>query len=127
MYILLVDDVPLIGRIIGQEIEALGRQLLQALDALDADELLRNHGDRIELILLDWNLPEMDGLQYLQRLKQSAKHKNIPVIMLTAEHERTNVVQAIKAGACDYLVKPFSRELLNERIKNALEAGGRNG
>ncbi|WP_248929669.1 response regulator [Paenibacillus hamazuiensis] len=120
MYILLVDDIPLIGRIIRQEIEALDRKLLHALDGIEAKDLLVRHASQIELILLDWNLPEIDGLQFLKMLKSHPSYKNIPVIMLTAEDKRPNVIQAFKAGASDYLVKPFSREDLGQKIMKAL-------
>jgi two-component system, chemotaxis family, chemotaxis protein CheY len=120
IYILVVDDIPLIGRMINHEIEKFGRSILQALDGKEALELLKKHRDKIELIFLDWYMPGMNGLQLLEIIKSDSRFQHIPVIMLTSESKKSNIVQAYKAGICDYMVKPFSVEDLHKKMLKGL-------
>jgi DNA-binding response OmpR family regulator len=73
-----------------------------------------------DLILLDWNMPNMDGLTFLKTIKADDTFKNIPVIMVTSESEKTRIIEAIKAGAVNYVVKPFSKEVILEKIQTVL-------
>jgi two-component system chemotaxis response regulator CheY len=119
-YFLVVDDIPLIGRIINNEIVKFGRSILQALDGLEALDLLKRYHDKIDLIFLDWYMPKMNGLQLLEIIKRNSTYKDIPVIMLTSENKKENIIQAYKAGACDYLSKPFSGADLHKKMMNGL-------
>jgi two-component system chemotaxis response regulator CheY len=120
MCFLLVDDIPLIGRIINNEIIKYDRSFLQALDGKEALNLLSKHHDKIELIFLDWYMPGMNGLQLLEAIKSDSKYQHIPVIMLSGENKKSNIVQAFKAGICDYLIKPFSPEDFHKKMMNGL-------
>jgi two-component system chemotaxis response regulator CheY len=120
MCFLLVDDVPLIGKMISSEIVKYDRSFLQALDGKEALNLLSRYHDKIELIFLDWYMPGMDGLQLLEAIKSNSKYQHIPVIMLTSENKKNNIVQAFKAGICDYMTKPFSMENLHKKMVNGL-------
>jgi two-component system chemotaxis response regulator CheY len=120
MCFLLVDDVPMIGRIISSEIVKYDRSFMQALDGREALDLLSRYHDKIELIFLDWYMPGMDGLQLLGAIKSNSKYKHIPVIMLTSENKKSNIVQAFKAGICDYIIKPFSIEDFHKKMINGL-------
>ncbi|WP_303674862.1 response regulator [Vampirovibrio chlorellavorus] len=110
MKVLSVDDSAIIRKIIRGSAETLGLDFLEAGDGQEALNLLDNEYPDVSLILLDWNMPVMDGFTTLQYLKADERFKSIPVMMVTTEAERANIVRAIQAGAKHYLVKPFSPE-----------------
>lgn len=111
--ILLVEDAQELALVIRRELEAHGYRVLHASDGLSALQL--HASEQPALIILDWMLPQMDGLEVLRRLRQSpiAATQAIPVLMLTARGEEMDRVLGLELGADDYLIKPFSmRELL---------------
>jgi two-component system chemotaxis response regulator CheY len=118
MKVLSVDDSAIIRKIIRGSAETLGLDFLEAGDGQEALNLLDDEYKEVSLILLDWNMPVMDGFTTLQYLKSDERFKSIPVMMVTTEAERTNIVRAIQAGAKHYLVKPFSPEdLVNTMLE----------
>jgi two-component system, chemotaxis family, chemotaxis protein CheY len=120
--ILAVDDSKIIRKIISGAINLLGYDFLEAEDGQKALQVLLEHKADISLVLLDWNMPNLDGYQTLQAIKADPTTKHIPVMMVTTESERTNVVKAVKAGASNYLTKPFSQDDLITKIMECLEA-----
>jgi len=116
MNILIVDDVPLIRRLVKKPVESLGGKLFEATNGIEALNLLRENKVEISLILLDWNMPLMDGFKFLTQIKSDAQLKHIPVIMTTTENDREKIIMAIQAGASHYLVKPFTSEDLTKKI-----------
>ena len=113
MKILLVDDSKSLRSIERQMLEQLGyTQFEEAADGLDAISKAGAFGP--DIILLDWNMPRMNGLDFLKSFRQT--NKTTPVIMVTTESEKEQVVEAIKAGVTNYLVKPFTREQLSQGI-----------
>jgi two-component system chemotaxis response regulator CheY len=121
--VLSVDDSGVMRRIIGRTVDVLGYGFLEAANGLEGLEVLAaNHKD-IALIILDVNMPEMDGFAFLERIKAEPDFKAIPVMMLTTESERGKIIQAIKAGAVNYICKPFKPEDLTVKITESLGAG----
>jgi len=121
--VLSVDDSGVMRRIIGRTVDVLGYGFLEAANGLEGLEVLaKNHAD-IALIILDVNMPEMDGFEFLDRIKANPDFKSIPVMMLTTESERGKIIQAIKAGAVNYICKPFTPEDLTVKITDSLGAG----
>jgi two-component system chemotaxis response regulator CheY len=117
MRILLVDDSKSLRSIERTMLEQLGySQFEDACDGLDA--MSKVGAFQPELILLDWNMPRMNGIDFLKTFRQT--NKTTPVIMVTTEAEKEQVVEAIKAGVTNYLVKPFTREQLSQRIVQTL-------
>lgn len=110
MKVLSVDDSAIIRKIIRGSAETLGLDFLEACDGQEALNLLDEEYKNVSLILLDWNMPVLDGFTTLQMLKADERFRGIPVMMVTTEAERANIVRAIQAGAKHYLVKPFSPE-----------------
>lgn len=110
MKILSVDDSAIIRKIIRGTTEVLGYDFLEASNGEEALELLAVEHGNVSLILLDWNMPVMDGFSTLQALKADLRFSSIPVMMVTTEGEKKNIVDAVKAGAKHYLVKPFTPE-----------------
>lgn len=117
--ILSVDDSATMRRIIGRAVAVLGYDFLEAENGLQALELLPSHPD-LDLIILDVNMPEMDGFETLQRIKADARFSRIPVMMVTTESDRARIVQAIQAGAVNYVTKPFNQDDLGAKIAQCL-------
>ncbi len=123
MNILSVDDSAIVRKIIRGAVEVLDGNLLEAASGMEAMDVLNKEYKNIDLILLDWNMPGLTGLEVLERLKADKRFRSIPVMMVTTESERENIVKAIQAGATHYLVKPFTIEELIKRIMESLGRG----
>jgi two-component system chemotaxis response regulator CheY len=120
-YILTVDDSRIMRKIMSGAIEALGFQVLEAGDGAECLAQVEAHIEEVCLILMDWNMPNMDGLTALKRLKASELTNTIPVMMVTTEGERGKMVEAIRAGAANYLAKPFAEEDLMTKMVECLQ------
>ena len=111
MKVIIADDSLTIRRVLGSMLKNLGIEF----DLLTADggdvvmELLDQHDD-VRLILLDWNMPVMNGLDCLRAIRAREQTKTTPVVMITSETMHDRVLQALQAGASNYLVKPFNEE-----------------
>jgi len=123
MDILSVDDSKTMRTIVRNTVELLGYGFLEAPNGIEALKIIANHADRICLILLDWNMPEMDGFTLLTTLKADDRYRHIPVTMVTTESERRSVIEAVKAGAKNYVMKPFTQEALVAKINECLGMG----
>jgi two-component system chemotaxis response regulator CheY len=122
MKVLIVDDSAIMRRVIEQILIGLGHEGVQAADGEDALARLAEHPD-IGLVLLDWNMPRMNGLEFLRALEREPDRRGLPVIMLTTEAERRKMIQAIEAGARHYLTKPFEAETLAVKIAQCVSPG----
>lgn len=116
--ILIVDDEASIREMIKVALELVGFKCIEAASAIEAMPLIVD--ERPDLILLDWMMPEVSGIELLRRLRREQVTQEIPVILLTAKAEEQNTVQALDAGADDYVTKPFSARELTSRIKSVL-------
>jgi two-component system, OmpR family, phosphate regulon response regulator PhoB len=116
--ILVIEDEPAIQELLALNITQAGHNAMRALSVEHAQELLRN--TLPDLILLDWMLPGMSGIEYARRLKSDNLTKAIPIIMLTARGDEYDKVRGLEVGADDYVTKPFSPRELNARIKAVL-------
>ena len=109
--ILVVDDMPTMRQIVSAQVASLGfKDISTASNGLEALELLNQEYDKhtpIGLVLSDWNMPIMAGIDLLTAVRQSEKLRNLPFVMVTAEGQRDQVMQAIKVGVSNYIVKPF--------------------
>ncbi len=126
MKILSVDDSAIVRKIIRGAVEVLNYDLLEASDGLEGMAVLEDRFDEIGLVLLDWNMPGMNGMELLKKIKLNEQFSHIPVMMVTTESEKENIVKAIKAGAIHYVVKPFTMEELIKKIMECLGQGGQN-
>ena len=115
MKILTVDDFSTMRRIIRNILRQLGyNNIVEAEDGTSALQILQQ--DNIDFVISDWNMPNMSGLELLKAIRADAKLKDIPVLLVTAEALKENVVEAVKAGVNGYIVKPFTAETLKEKI-----------
>ncbi len=118
MKVLLVDDSRTMRNIQKGILTQLGyTEIEEAADGLDALSRVGAFGP--ELLLVDWNMPNMDGITFVKQYR--AKGGKSPVLMVTTEAEKSRVVEAIKAGVNNYVVKPFTPDGLAERIRETLE------
>ncbi len=120
MKILVVDDFPTMRRIIKNLLKQLGYENIEeAEDGIQAYSKLKSNG--FEFIVSDWNIPNMDGFELLKKVRSDPQLKDIPFLMVTAEAEKDKVIEAIKAGVSNYIVKPFTAEVLREKMDRIME------
>ena len=115
MKALVVDDSRAMRRIIARYLQDLGFEVHEAASGVEA-LVLAEKLEGLKLVLLDWNMPEMDGRALLQRLREDPKHADLPIMMVTTESEMEQVEVALNAGASEYLMKPFDRQALLEKL-----------
>ncbi|MCD6099353.1 MAG: response regulator [Candidatus Marinimicrobia bacterium] len=119
--ILVVDDSPTMRRIIINALNKIGySDIGEASNGKEALDTLRS--EEYKLVLTDWNMPEMTGEQFVRELMQDEKLKSIPVIMVTTRGMKEDVITAVKLGVRGYIVKPFTPEVLKEKIEEVLGA-----
>lgn len=125
MRFLVVDDFPMIRTMLKKSLSDLGfRNVTDAFDGLDAFEKLQQslvEQKPYSAIFLDWNMPRMTGIELIDKCKENPELANIPIIMISAERDHKNVVTALKAGAVDYVLKPFSPKVLADKLNRLLE------
>lgn len=120
--ILIVDDFPIMRRIVRNLLKQMGfadANIDETENGLDALQKLTKGG--YDMVISDWNMPIMEGLELLKAVRKDDKLKDVIFIMVTAEAEREKVIEAIKAGADSYIVKPFTGEVLQEKIEKVLQ------
>jgi two-component system chemotaxis response regulator CheY len=119
--ILVVDDMPTIRDLVKSQLKALGfKNILEAADGEQALSLLiqnNNPGNQVELVISDWNMPKMSGLEFLKQVRASQEWAQLPFVLLTSESERDQVTEAILAGVSQYMVKPFAAKAFEEKLK----------
>ena len=116
MRALVVDDSRAIRSIIGKSVRELGFEVLEASHGGEALERLRSHGV-VELALVDWNMPEMNGFDFLVAVRANPAWKDMIVLMVTTETEMCQMQRALEAGANEYVMKPFTRDVLREKLQ----------
>lgn len=121
MKVLIVDDAGIMRRIIGKCVAEIGCEALEAENGQQALEVLAANPGQINLIFLDWNMPVMSGFEALQKIKTNPETKSIPVVMATTESGKADILKAIQTGASGYIVKPFQKETLINKMKEILK------
>lgn len=117
MKILVVDDFSTMRRIVRNLLKELGfANVHEAEDGVDALNKLRGEKN-YEFVVSDWNMPNMTGIELLRNIRADAALKHLPVLMVTAEAKRENIIEAAQAGASGYVVKPFTAATLDEKLK----------
>jgi two-component system, chemotaxis family, chemotaxis protein CheY len=118
--ILIVDDFESMRRIVKGTLKAIGfSNFIEAEDGVIALKKLEK--EKVDLIISDWIMPNMDGLEFLKAVKGNDKLKKIPFVMVTAEGQKGNVLDAINAGVNNYIVKPFTPETLQAKLQKVLK------
>lgn len=116
MKILVVDDFSTMRRIVRNLLKELGFSNVQeAEDGIDALKKLR--AETFNFVVSDWNMPNMTGIDLLREIRKDPALKHLPVLMVTAEAKRENIIEAAQAGASGYVVKPFTAVTLDEKLQ----------
>lgn len=123
MKVLVVDDFATMRRIIKNVLKQIGFiHILEADDGTKALEVLK--GNKVDLIISDWNMPQMTGLDLLKMVRNDASTKAIPFLMVTAEAQKDNVLQAVQYGVSNYIVKPFTGDAMKEKLNQIFKQKG---
>jgi len=118
--ILVVDDFATMRKVIRNLLKQVGfENVAEAEDGVIALRVLKSQ--KIDFVISDWNMPNMTGLDLLKAVRADEELKQTPFLMVTAEALQDNVIAAVKAGVNNYIVKPFTAEVLNEKISKILE------
>jgi two-component system chemotaxis response regulator CheY len=117
--ILVVDDFDTMTRIIRNLLLDLGYdQILTAKNGIQACRVLEDHD--VDLIISDWNMPKMTGLELLKKVRETPEWASTPFLMVTAEADKTLIMEAVKAKVSQYVIKPFTDETLKAKIESAI-------
>lgn len=122
---LAVDDSPTMRRIVANTLRRIGYDdIVEAANGKDA--LAKLYSEKIDFIITDWNMPEMDGLEFVQAIKSDDNYKELPILMITTRGVKDDILEAMKAGVSSYIVKPFTPQTLKEKIESILQLDGSN-
>ena len=114
---LVVDDSRAIRMILGRTLKELGFEVREAGNGIEALAVMEVEKSSVTLVLADWNMPEMNGLELLKRLRQDPALSSLVIIMVTTETEVDQMVVALAAGANEYVMKPFTKDILVEKLQ----------
>jgi two-component system chemotaxis response regulator CheY len=115
---LVVDDSRAIRMILARTLRQLGYEVREAGNGIDAIAAL-NAGASVDLVMADWNMPVMDGLELLRTIRATPAFSSLPVVMVTTEAEVDQMTTALEAGATEYIMKPFTAEILAGKLRMA--------
>lgn len=116
MKLLVVDDSSTMRRIIKNTLARLGyKDVLEGADGVEGWEAMDTNPD-IEMLITDWNMPEMNGLELVKKVRADERFTDLPIIMVTTEGGKAEVITALKAGVNNYIVKPFTPQVLKEKL-----------
>lgn len=115
MRALVVDDSAVIRTVLTRILTALGFEVIQAVNGKDALAKLQDV-ERPDIALVDWNMPEMNGYDFIRSVRADQRWRDMPLMMVTTETEMEQVVRALAAGANEYLMKPFTPEMVHQKL-----------
>ncbi len=116
MHALVVDDSNTIRKILTLYLQKLGYDVTAAVNGREGLDCLKGM-EKADVVLVDWNMPEMDGISFLRAVRADAEYDALPVMMVTTNAEMSNVSQALDAGANEYIMKPFTADMIREKLE----------
>ena len=117
MYALIIDDSRAMRRILRTVVEPLGFRILEAGDGREGLDQLEEHYPDVELTLVDWNMPVMNGLEFVKTVRADNQYQQMKIAMVTTETEPAQMTRALMAGVDEYVMKPFTSEILMEKLR----------
>ena len=114
---MIIDDSRAMRRILGETVRELGFEVSEASNGREALAKLDNMGPPVRLMLVDWNMPEMNGLEFVTRLRQDERFQASLIVMVTTETAIDQMVNALEAGANEYVMKPFTKEIIQDELR----------
>jgi len=122
MNVLVVDDFLTMRRILKNILKQVGySKMEEAEDGAQALDMIKNADPPFELIIADWNMPKMTGIELLKAIRADPELKHLPVIMVTAEAQKSRVLEAVQAGVSNYIVKPFTAETVKTKLEQVFK------
>lgn len=119
--ILVIDDMPSIRDLVKNHLKAMGyKNILECADGEEGLKVLiqqNSSAQPIQLVISDWNMPKLNGLDLLKQVRATAEWQNLPFVLLTSESEREQVTEAVLAGVSQYIVKPFAAKIFEDKLK----------
>lgn len=124
MRFLVVDDSSTMRRIMVNTLNRIGYQeIVEATTAREALDCLGT--EQIDMVITDWNMPEMSGVEFIRHMRQEDRFPKLPVLMVTTNAAMADIVDAMKAGVTSYVVKPFTAEVIKDKIEAAVARSGK--
>ena len=117
MYALIIDDSRAMRRILRTVVEPLGFRILEAGDGREGLDRLEEHYPDVELTLVDWNMPVMNGLEFVKTVRADNQYQQMKIAMVTTETQPAQMARALMAGVDEYVMKPFTSEILMEKLR----------
>ncbi len=117
MYALIIDDSRAMRRILRQIVQPLGFDILEAGDGQEGLVQLSAHPDEVEVTLVDWNMPVMNGLEFVKSVRSDAAYADMKLMMVTTETEQAQMARALMAGVDEFVMKPFTADILVEKLR----------
>lgn len=114
---LVVDDSRAVRMILAKTLRELGYEVREAANGREALEVIEAEKSTVTLVLADWNMPEINGLELLKRLRQDPALSSLAIVMVTTETELDQMAAALEAGANEYVMKPFTKDILLEKLQ----------
>jgi len=122
MNVLVVDDFLTMRRILKNILKQVGfKKMEEAEDGAQALDMIKNADPVFDLIIADWNMPKMTGIELLKAIRADPELKHLPVIMVTAEAQKSRVLEAVQAGVSNYIVKPFTAETVKTKLEQVFK------
>jgi len=113
----IVDDSKAIRMILSKTLEEVGFEVCTAANGEEALSVFERENGAISLALVDWNMPRMNGLEFVRRLRSDPRYASVRLMMVTTETEVAQMVQALEAGANEYVMKPFTKEIIADKLR----------
>jgi two-component system, chemotaxis family, chemotaxis protein CheY len=114
---LVVDDSRAIRTILTKTLTGCGFEVSQAANGLEALQIMEREVPEISLVLADWNMPEMDGLEFVKKMRSDDRFASVLVMMVTTETHTEQMLAALDAGANEYIMKPFTKEMIADKLR----------
>ena len=114
---MVIDDSKAIRMILTRSLNKLGYEVCTAGDGKEALEILDQQAPALEVVLVDWNMPEVNGLEFIKRMRGMPTYADVPLMMVTTETEVNQMVSALEAGANEYVMKPFTDDIIADKLR----------
>jgi len=114
MHALVIDDFEPVRSLMAEILTGIGFTVDEAASALEALDLIKK--EKVDVALVDWNMPDMDGREFVQEVRKNDAYKDVRMIMVTAETAMDKIAEALEAGADEYIMKPFTKEVIVEKL-----------
>lgn len=114
---MVIDDSRAIRMILGRTLANLGFEVSAAKNGREGLEALEQNSDRVSVILVDWNMPEMTGIEFVRAVRSRAAYRDITLMMVTSETQPEQIMEALQAGADEYVMKPFTEQIIADKLR----------